>query len=72
MTPECKAVIDAIAVLHENGPMLALLFGIAVAVLIWDTYDGWRRERICKDCGHCQTRINGTPDLPPPGSGVNG
>lgn len=72
MTAECRAALDVIAEIQANSPALALLFGIAVAALLWQWYEDHRRDRICAGCGNCQTKIHGTPDVPPPSSGVPG
>ena len=72
---ECQAALDTLRELQANAPALMVLLAIAVAALLWQFYDDYRRDQACKGCAPCLQRLHGTPDptnLPPPSSGVLG
>ncbi len=41
-----------------------LMQTIAVAMLLWEWYENEKRDRVCRHCGHCQSRINPIKTLP--------
>lgn len=68
---ECQAALATLRELQANAPALMIFLSIAVIALLWQWHDDHRRDRICARCGNCQTQIHGTPDVPPPSSGVH-
>lgn len=64
---ECEAILSE---LRANAMPMYFLLSIAAGALVWQWLDDAKRDRICKDCGPCQTKIHGSPKLPPPSSGV--
>jgi len=65
--PNCEAILLD---LRSAAMPLYFLLTIAAGALVWQWIDDWRRDRICNACSDCQRKINGAPNLPPPGSGV--
>lgn len=41
-----------------------LMQAIAVVMLLWEWYENERRDRVCRDCGQCQSKINPINTLP--------
>lgn len=64
---ECEAIL---AEIHSAAGPTYFLIVIAAGALVWQWLDDIKRDRACKECGPCQTKINGSPRLPPSSSGV--
>ena len=64
---ECEVILRD---LQGAAAPLYLLLTLAAAMLLWQWHEDSKRDRICAGCADCQTKIHGTPPLPPPKAGV--